>query len=370
MKLKIIFAAAIAALAFASCSKDTDETAPIDTNETTSVYLKLDKGNVSRAVSSSIVNDGDPVSINNGYLYFTNSMGQITNVFPIHDAVAASELESGKTFTNIKSNAARIYFFGNIPPIGVNMSSTGNIDDVLRNVLSMPSQIDHEGGVSNVLVYGLGDVIISQMNSLRTANVTVEAQVARIEIPYLMMQGNVTGFKLDGIFVNNFYNDARLDGFVEGYLTYYAWNSNFIPGDPSVPMYDPQFATVTHDYDESVGLGYVNGPTYLPTSGAVWAYNVFTADGNVPHIVLKFSEIMTNNGAFFNSPQFITVKGFNDASTGERLSRLEKGKVYKFAAGIPVNDSNFTSEPELESVDVDVTVKVMAWKEHIITPEI
>lgn len=369
MKLKIIFAAAIAALIFASCSKDSGETALTENIETTNVYLKLTKGGISRAMTDSVVHDGDAISINTGYLYFTTSAGQITNVFTINigsdaNTLSSSELEAGKTLTNIKSNATTIYFLGNVPS-ELSLSTTGSIDAVIKTLTDMSTQIDSDGGVSNVLLYGLGDIVISSGDSSRSASITAQAQVARIEIEYLTMEGNVTYFQLDGIFINNFYFSATLDGTVDGGLTYYGSDANFTQDDASVPMYSSNYSGITHDFDATSGIEQNAGADF-----AVWAYNIFTADGNVPHIILKFSDIETSNGTTFNSPQFITVKGFNDASTGTSLSKLEKGKVYKFASGIPVDDSNFTSEPELESVDVDVAVQVMAWEEHNITPEI
>lgn len=296
-------------------------------------------------------------------------------MFSINDYTDANtlssvELEMGKTFTNIKSNATTIYFLGNTPS-DLSLSTTGDIGTVVKNITGMSTQIDNEGGVSNVMLYGMGDIVITANGSSRSANITAQAQVARIEIPHLTMEGNVTGFQLDGIFINNFYYSAMLDGSVEGDLTFYGSDANFTQDDPSVPMYSSQYAGVTHDYDVALGLGYISGSTYLPVSGSeVWAYNVFTADGNVPHIILKFSNIVTSNGSLFDSPQFITVRGFSDVSSGASLTNLEKGRVYKFAAGIPVDDSNFTSEPELEFVEVQLTVQVMAWEEHIVTPEI
>lgn len=362
--LKSLMMACVAlTVGFASCNK-ADETPIVDASGTKNVMLKISKGAVdSRSVAEAI--GSVPVTFTSGHLYFVSASGQITKHMVIavggvnsDSQVNIGDLEStsGALIENVPANSAEVYFAGNVPS-GVTVPTFGSISAVKNVLLNVETQSDASGGVSNASLYGMGSIISGAPGDPATANFDVTPIASRIELAKLTATGVITGFKVEGIFINNYYAQTGLDGTsVSASLinngsdaTKYMGGSVEYPG-----MMDG----ILYDYNAS-GMG-------MPTP-KVWAYNVF-AGAPTPHIVIRLSDIVTSDDSSYPSPQFLTVKGFRDLG-GDLLPAFQGGKAYKIS-NLSFNQNNLTELPELSTIEVNVTVTLIPWETIEVTPEL
>lgn len=359
--LKSLMMACLAlTVGFASCNK-ADETPIVDASGTKTVMLKISKGTVDlRSVSEAI--GSVPVTFTSGHLYFVSASGQITKHMAIvsgggnsDSQVEVGDLEStsGALIENVPANSEQVYFAGNAPS-GVTVPTFGNIDAVKNVLLNVETQSDASGGVSNASLYGMGQIT---PGNPATANFNVAPIASRIELAKLTATGVITGFKVDGIFINNYYAQSGLDGIpVPASLINNGSDATKYMGGSA--EYPGMMDGILYDYNAS-GMG-------MPTP-KVWAYNVF-AGAPTPHIVIRLSDIVTSDDSSYPSPQFLTVKGFRDLG-GDLLAAFQGGKAYKIS-DLSFNQNNLTELPELSSIEVEVKVTLIPWETIEVTPEL
>lgn len=232
-------------------------------------------------------------------------------------------------------------------------------------MLNVASQVEVTAG-NIVNLYG-ETTTLTQVGETNTYNakVNIAPTVARIELTDIKAAGRVTSFKVAGIFVDNYYATAQVDGTISSTLIDNGTvATDFVGGSGKYPT------TLNFSiYDWYTG-GLASVENVAKPTKTVWGYNLFakTDDSNdFPRIIIRLSDIVTSGGASFADPQFITIKGFNDASAV--LTTIKPGNVYTIAsAGFKFDETNLTPLPNMETKAVSVDVTVSSWVNIPITP--
>lgn len=379
MKTKFKFltvAVATLLLGFTSCSNDEDGGKP-ETGNPKNMFLKISSDTPSTYAEGTPQAAGE-VTFTSGDLYFTDNAGTILAHYTISSAATsdtnidiAALTSTGQTITNLPGTVSNVHVVGNTN----GLATSGNISRVKNQALQVQSQ----GTISNVNLYGEAATVLvtpgtpGVSNDLYAAAVTLAPTVARIELANITATGTaITGFEVEGIFIDNYYSEAAVAGTVAaGNLqdNNTAVAADWVSGssiypvalDPSI--FDWYTTPLTSDAN-------VVAPA---TSGDVWGYNVFatTLGSTVPRIVIRLSNITTTpeSGITFAGPQFITVKGFKNGATP--LTAIKAGEVYNIAVGaLAFDETNITPVPNVNAIDVEVTVTVANWSVVNVTPEI
>lgn len=366
MKAKFFAIAAIAATTlFASCSKDNGSET---TNNGTDIKVTMKIGGMqTRALNAEAIGAKAAI-LNDGYIVFTTAAGQITKVveFGAAKPITPAMLAAGKQITQVPGVSANVTLFGNIPA-SLTVPTAGNISAIKALLADVTSQKDATEGVDRVTLYG-GDAIGGTAPNY-TSTFDIKPIAARIEIAGIAPKAGsvLTSFKVDGIFINNYFLNERLDGAKNtaagnglvnngagGNTTYGAVAPYNVAGFPM------------SDYDLTSGLT-------QPTAPAVWAYNVFapsnqTAVTDHTHVIIRVSSIVTSDGSTFSDPQYVTIKRFKNTSTTALLDYLAAGHVYGLGT-IYIAPENLSPEAEDEYKSVTVEADVVNWIPVAVEPE-
>ena len=358
-------------LGFSNCSNNDN---PDDGNdkENKSVFLKISGGKISTYAEGVPATDGATVGFGSGDIYFVNASGAILVHYTLSSSttdlgagnIKLGDIEAGQLITNLPGQVAAIHVFGNTS----GLPTTGNISTVkatLKNVIT-------QGTLASVNLYGTTSTLTPVSGNDYTATINLKPTVARIELKNITSTGVITGFRVDGIFIDNYYYQAAVDGTVAG--------GNLInnTSDPTLFLensstYTAARKTFVYDYFTS-GITAISQVATPVTTSNVWGYNLFantTGSGSfaIPRIVIRLSNITTSDNSSYTSPQFITVKGLKEGSTS--LTSIDAGKVYNIGAGaLTFKESDLTPAPNMAAIDVTVTVSLAEWVVVSVTPEL
>lgn len=360
-----ILMAVVALIGFTSCSND-DEASGVDNSKPKSVYLKISNGPNTYA-ESPIVNDGDAVTFNDGHLYFVNAAGVILDYYTLTAGVTAGANISiadittvGSTLQNLDGSITNIFVVGNVPAAVV-LPTAGNISAVKAMALNVQTQ----GTSTNVSLYGTNTLTATGVADQYTSNILVSPIVARIELTDITAGGAIDDFDVEGIFVDYYYPTGRIDGTITSVLVQNGTVvADFADASAKYPV-----ALKPSIYDWFAPLTSAAGVA-APAPGNVWGYNVFAtaAGSSVPRIVIRLSNIQTNDGSVYANPQFVTIRGFKNA--GAPLATVVGGSVYSIAAGALVIDENVLKpNPNQNEIEIEVGITLNTWTGVAVTPE-
>lgn len=357
------FALAIATLVIglSSCSKN-DPTPGGKEEGTKSVFIKISNAPSTRAEVTA--QGSASVTFTTGNLFFTDASGNIIKHFSIgasKDIEMAAIVGIGKLVEGLPNSVTQVYVVGN-----TTVPTTGNISVVKAQVLLVESQ----GTIGNVNLYGEATALTAPVApaTFYTAAITLAPTVARIELTDITASGLISGYKVSGIYVDNFYSEAAVNEsvVVGNLLTPTTLDTDYPVADADVTtkysllrksyVYDPYTTAITAD-----------AKLAKPSTG-VWGYNVFaTKSGSVvPRIIIRLSNVTASGGITYDVDQFITVRGFN---SGSLLEAIKSGHVYNIATGALVFDeSNLSPTPNTELLDVKVTITLASWVPVAVTP--
>lgn len=359
-----ILIASVIIVGFGSCSSN-DESGVVDNSITKSVYLKISGDPTTYAEGASIAN-GSTVGFSSGELFFVNGSGAILDHYTISSAESANKninlttlTGTGVNLSNLPGGISDVHIVGNVPT-GITLPTTGNISAVKATILGVATQ----SNITKVNLYGT-DKLTNTSENKYTAVVSLKPTVARIELVNIKAGGVITSFQVDGIFIDNYYAQGKVDGNIGTITSNGTTPSSFIDGSTEYPV---SLNPSIYDWYAS-GLP-TNSLVAAPATG-VWGYNLFAteAGSDVPRIIIRLSNILTNDGSTITSPQFVTVKGLKEGSTS--LTKIVAGKVYSIAANtLVVNESVITPKPNQSTIEVGVKVTLATWTVVDITPEI
>lgn len=376
----IMLSAFVALFAFSSCSSSNDDL-PETGGKDLSVNIKLSHA-TTRAVGEHV--DNDEITFNEGQLLFTN--GDIVTKFvtivtssPTGDEVALSELENGKKFENVPGSSTHVHFVGN--PVTLVTVPT-NIKDYTEQAVPVESQYDAtDGGVKKVTLYGKGAI-----NAITPGNPTTEYQsifdvsaiASRIEIGTIKGEGQLKSFKVEGIFVNNYYNTMELAGVVSDKKSNDSDPENYkSTADSGTGSYDSTVDEAIYDYDAN-GIGFFasNKLVCHPKDPAnadnnVWGYNLLAetatpATTEMIGIVIRISDVKLtgDDSSTYSGTHFLSInKFFNTDDSGANttgIDKLEPGHVYRIKE-LKFDEKNLTPKPNQKPIKVNVDVTMLDW---------
>lgn len=355
-------------MSFNGCS-NSDDTEDVD-KQPKSVFLKLGKSSSSLRSVSTPVGDGDNVVLQSGNLYFVNSSGAILKHYTLTSTAASAtninitNAESGALITNLPGNTFAVYVVGNTS----GLPSSGNISAVKEYLLQIASQDD----IEDVNLYGTNTLTAPVLpNTFYTSEIDLNPTVARIELTDITASGVITGFKVDGIFIDNYYKQAVVDGSVD--IADFVENGAFAaPFSDESTQYPAGLKPALYDFYDPA-LSAVSKVAKPAGTGTIWSYNLFasSAGSTIPRIIIRLSDIQTNDLSTYTSPQFVTIKGFKAVSGGASLTSIKSGEIYNIAAGaLTFKETDLSSIPNLSPIDVEVTVSLATWTVVGVTPEL
>ena len=233
----------------------------------------------------------------------------------------------GVTLTALPPNVAEVVIIGNT----LGNSIVGNVNTVGARILDIVSQ--HNAW--NVNLFGRAPIVALGTptptythEAIFTGSDKLYPTVARIEIGSIVgTEGCIASFRVEGIFIDNYFRNARINGELMG--TPISKGSNptaFMRGSAAYPV---GLEGTIFDWNSN-GLGVTNGLTVTPggtttfpctsllcpetehTRDNVWSYQLFAQQNTAsPRIIIRLRDIELVNSDGSNTPlhdaQFLTI---------------------------------------------------------------
>ncbi len=439
MKIKLMAALAVGALAFlGACSKDSTSGGggEPDTSNNVRIRITHPQNTTSRTVADPMTGE-TPTDLEAGHIFFCNTAGVIVKHVSIDNAGWGSQ---DLTIDDILDQQAVVQDVPEWPglycvivsgisneDLGLDGRTDRDLEDenisTINNVQVPLSLLNNTNGdVTDVPMYGTGVVDRTATGittegleeydaavSVRMYSVAARLQIEKLtpivyEDPINGFKATIDSFTVEGIYLNNVYNNKGL-----------SYQVDAIPGVDDAnyitTSQDPLFYLPTSTIYDADGIGFWmadNGmstqvlnadPTADPSSffidEHVWAYNVHPSnqvtvaeddeyqDTDVPHVVVRFSEVTitiedldpdddidiatTTENIAATGPQFITLAryrfGAGDDNAGDLITRFDKNQIYTLG-DIRFNFDNLNPIPEADPMDVHVTVEMIPWTDH------
>jgi hypothetical protein len=334
-----------------------------------------------RALESAVA-DETSVTLTGGYALFVNTdNGLIVKVTKLitgdpetADVTAGTQVKiaASVTVNKVSANADEVYIIGNLPS-GV-LSTAPTVGTTIASVIATSITIASQADETAVTLYGKAGITQGESNTA-TATVALNAIDSRIEIAKISYSGtHLTGWKVDGIFLDRYYPTMGLGGTADASLFTQTVADNSaadLKYTNNVSPYLTAAAGVLYDWNDDP-IAAANSPLAVtPEESKVWAYNVLTpasnSAANNPRIIIRLSALTAaDGGAYDGETRYLTVKKFLDSSTGAEVT-FTQGKVYKIA-DLSFADDNFAPVPNQSSVTVAVTVTPMKWDAQNVKP--
>lgn len=374
-----VFTMVAMAAAFTACSNDDNEVPDVKNGNVKSVFMKLDLNQKSTRAVESPLATGTTATVSELHVYFyDDATKNIQKYLKINGTTTPSLTAlttAGAQIPDVPSAADRVLVRGNVPA-AISLPTGGLITAVENLSVDITTQNDKDNILlghlaATIQTYGgVGAAPIAGMqNGDKYAEIELEPAVARIEIEGLQAQGAViSGFNLEGIYVNNFYQKLKMgDGSSSDQQQY--------GSDPT--KYDENAASTLYTTANADKLFNKFTPV-LTASGTPlevgpnpatnrWVYHAFensaaTANDQL-QLVFKLNNLTANAGSGVTFPagvQFLTVRGFKD--NAGNIVKLEKGKIYTISkAEFKFDESSLSTVPNTTAVGVWLKVTVKAW---------
>ncbi|MGL5787770.1 MAG: hypothetical protein ACRCX4_13285 [Bacteroidales bacterium] len=244
--------------------------------------------------------------------------------------------------------------------------------------------------VANVIMSGVANIVThTGASPLYTVDLAITPIMSRLEISRVGVRGNgtqkgdITEFRLRGIFISNHY----LTSTVYGNSTVTLINKG---GDESFYTGSFPFATGT-GYLNDYALSSVTFPGLAHTvTTNMWSYHVFpvTTAGTLPHIVVAVDHIkyIDENGTEQSwkngNMKYITVTTYVDQTSSTPLTEMKPSFVYKIvgtdgpngpgkpggSGGIIFGLDNLGEKPYTLDQSVSCNITVTPWNVTNIIP--
>ena len=346
--------------------------------------------------------DGEYLQFNTGDLFLINALGNIvqrwhivacdgtsateTNIDPAVRRINRNDLDVGVPLPSVPASVREVVIVGNYNGT-TPFPASGNISGVTNRVLNIDSQLDAL------------DVNLWRRTSVPTTatvdgdrryypvDVFLSPTVARFEIADITGRGEIQSFTVQGIFIDNFYRQARVDGTILGtrrngmqdeamflpvayatnYSSLFSWNVSGLGTG----------ATITGGFRVSPGTtapgwncnveGCTNNHATAPN---VWGYQVFaqshdhTHNVTPPSIVIRLSSVTLRDGTTLTN-QFVTINSFfvrDEHGNYGNLTGIRYGNVYRIAPGmLEFDEFDLRPRPNDDPIGIRITVQLAMW---------
>lgn len=373
MKIKLILVSMLAVATLASCSKDEGGTPA--TPEMGNFEVVLPGAIGSRAIED----PKDAGAITPSYNDVTTYLVDIGGNCVKHDWTPEQISAGVKRFEQIVI-PKEVIVIANSGNVTLAVNTTKSDLETTMKTLAIANQnastfsTDGIAGVQRVTLMGsttsftdMGtDTEGDDGHHLYETTVTLTSLVSRFEAGTVKGGTGLKSLTVQAVYLNYFYNTYKMD--------------------------DPQRLTQSDDWTNFAPDWATDAGSTTVDSGAntkCYAYQVFT--GNmVPHIIYKVSgEVDTDyklsdgtTGVF--SDKYITVKGFKvniggadkalvgTITDADNQYQMKVNEIYKMGISSPIEitPEQITPQPEMDKVDLIVTIDVAAWTAQDVTPEI
>ncbi|MCD7914853.1 MAG: hypothetical protein LUG96_06070 [Tannerellaceae bacterium] len=398
MKLNIFSSVVLMAWLLGACSDlDIKPDDPFSEGDHKTVYLRF---NTSRQETREVeaTATGTAAPLLSAILYFMDSAADplvyaVRTVGGTGADATVAQIEAGYEFTGIPSLVTQVYVVGNYNSADQDLTDAAFpiydgttfsvIQDVVLNIQQVAYPVLADGTTSSVLLsvmdgqadlaeYGVGTNTWTGSNTPAAgdlyANVTLAPVNARIEIEEISYAGDLlASFTLEGIYINNYYPELPVS------LT--PGTNEPVNNGSDVTLYDRNNSAYAYSYyttlEDEVDLdATVAGGTAAITPGMdlVWAYHVFGNSDLVPHVILKLTNVVTQDGTELGT-RYVTVSGFMNASTGAEITVFARNTIYKIT-DLAFTDGDISIVPEPEEIGIWIHVEVEDWTTVYVNPVI
>lgn len=394
----MIFSALVMALLFGACSdSDVNPGSQIPEGDNKSIYLQFSTNKQrTRAVEETATGTAAPLL--SAIIYFMDSAADplvyaVRTVGPTGADATVAQLEAGVEFNGIPTQVTQVYVVGNYNSADQDGDAAafpvyeGTTWSAIRSVILNIQQVAYpalsDGTTNGVLLSvmdGLADVLDYDTNSAiwqgtntppagsLFAEVPIEPLNARLEIEEISYSGTLlASFTIEGIYINNFFEELP--------VALAIGTNEPLNNGSNVALYDRGDAAFAYDYyttlEDEIGsaLTVTGGAASLTAGGAngVWAYHVFGNSTPVPHIILKLTNVLAQDGTALGN-RYVTVTGFTTTG-GAAITTFERNVIYKIT-DLAFTDGDISIIPEPEEVSIWVHVEVEPWETVEVLPVI
>lgn len=391
MKKKLIFAiSALLTLGLGSCITERP-----GGEEMTNLVIKV--SNADRPNTRAI---GDPATSvkaditlidSQSLIFVADATGAIIKVVDLvaNEATSADGQDAGAV-----PLGSKVYVVANIPISPSDEYTRIKALTTLADVKDAVSTIAHQASINfntpamaNVDTGsdGKGDeVAVTATTGTQKIDVSIKPLVARLEVVALQaIKGSstntVTGFKVAGIYVDNYYDSYSYSGGIPSTATLVSKEAALKAAGTTAATLDGIYTgwdSFMKEENGATGWTATGALLERPAANKVWSFNV-AASGAVPRIIFKVVDITYTDAAGSSQtlagPRYITVEGYEDNTNGA-VSAFSRGEVYRIGA-VTTGNSNLqfdyghlNENPYEESVGLTVKVDVIPWVVKDYTP--
>ena len=233
---------------------------------------------------------------------------------------------------NVHGHVRRVVIIGNTP----HNTQGGSIDNIGKQVVDLRSQHD----AWNVNLFGETGMLVQQGTSdTWSGSLRLAPTVARLEIASITGVGNIADFTVAGIFVDNFFSRAEINGTIDD-TSLWSGGTNptiFLPGQG---FFTANSNNALFDWDPN-GLGTQDGLVVTPPQApdfpninlvdGRWAYQVFAPQNyndlnanQQPRIIIRLRNVRLRDNTTY-AERFVTINEFR------AFDGIQAGMVYKLA---------------------------------------
>lgn len=361
MKKLILLAATAFALFSCENGKDDELSEP----KTKNVVVQFAPTVLTRATEGAVTS-GAKATISNYTIFFLDAAGNVVKgtksgtSSPV-DAVAC---------TDVGETAVSVYVVANASGVaGLDLSGITVGSSTLVDIKKKVAEVSTQATITSVVLAnsaktdnGKIEVTNSAGTVTYAAAVEVAPVICRLEIGKIEGTGDITGFKLEGIYIDGhavkFNIGGGYDKTVNDASTHTKDGIYSIGVDNSLLTgYPNNFCDVA----QISATGSSDTWTAAPSSSKVWAYQL-AADAPMPKIIVKLSGV---NGV--TGDKYVTVNSYK--ANGSVYTKLLPSTVYKIEK-ISFEVKNTAEVPNATEKEVSVTVSIKGWDVVNLTPEV
>lgn len=374
---------ALLAVFFVSCSTETDIIEENDGGK--DVTLTISTSPLTKSLDDNQVGLKAPIdATKNLIVYFMDALSNTVSSYKLTTDQITAISGTGLKFTNLDPSVKSVYVVANVPsthsdnsvatlPATAPGTALTAINTTVMNIYDQQKPNAESVVLANTskAVVGIGSTTgnASNGNAQFTATVVLTPIVSRIQIAKVSPDATITSFDLEGIYIDNFYQNMSIGGeltipikaaagesakfklSVEGAVTPYKANGSLFNEGADMEK-DP--GKVTSELLKPVK---VYGYQFFPTS---------TGLSTVPYIILKITKVVGKTRTFPNSAYYVAVKAYKDGSNS--FTTFDPGKIYTIA-NIIVSENNIVTDPTQSLINVTVNVTIAPWSEKALNPD-
>ena len=379
MKKLCVSLMALVSLLCVSCSNDPE--IPEKKDNGIDVTLSITTNPLTKALDNSQVDASAPIDVNKEFIvYFMDASGNTVTAYKLTDtqisAIQTSTVGAGVKFTNLDPSVVSVYVVANVPSGTLPATAPGTtLTDINGAIMNISDQ--QANNAASVVLANTGKTFktgftqgddASNGNKQFTVAVELTPIVSRIQIKKVSADATITSFKLEGIYIDNFYPQMTIGGAFTSITIQHATDKATFDAT-QVPY------TTTNLYDEDKAAGLVQNP-FGATTPQVYGYQIFpttsTAHENVPYIILKISNIVTSSAATRNiiptGTYYVAVKAYKDKTSSAPVTTFSAGNIYT-VDDIVVSENNIVTDPTKGLINVTVGVTVKQWGSIDLNPD-